>query len=668
MKLIALLLISCNVFATNYYISRTGNDSNAGTTTSTGWLTISKLNSSWGLIAPGDAILFERGGSWYGSIAPTKSGTIGNPIVIGAYGTGAQPIVTGFTDVVSWTDIGGNLWEGTVSGSVVSTNLVVINGNMIPMGRFPNTGYNVISSPSTTSFVGAGLTGTPNFSGGEAVIRNYHWFLSRNVITSQSGGTINYTAASTNNYITPGYGFFIQNNINCLDTLNEWYYNGADFKITIFSNTSPTNVKVSTIDNLVNINKYNYITITNLNLIGANISAVSIGDLSGATNNKIINNCTIQFVGKNAIFGTNSDNCVITNCYIRDVQSSGIYLNSAGGYSSSAFVNTNTLKNIGFCDGMGGTGSNSGTGFENHHYEGIYIAGDKATISYNNLDSIGYNGIHNWYDSTKVTYNNVTNTCKVMDDGGGIYFWQKEGTTMRGREIAYNIVTNSLGAPLGVGGSGASAQGIYIDDNSTNIEIHHNTVKDCAGSTFYLHNTSGINTHNNLFYSGSASEFLVRSDNVALDRMRENRFDNNTLISTTSPMQVNMTTGYSDIDSMFTSMNNNYYYRTSPGTTFRIDTAYSNVTTGRSYSLSTWKAAYPIYDAASIQLTSGTIYYFGNPTNTTAFINTGYYNIDFAGASTPTITLPPHTSNVFFRGVELPVLNSIKTIYRFKSN
>ena len=37
--------------------------------------------------------MFLRGQSWNDGLAPRSSGTAGNPIVFGAYGTGNQPII-----------------------------------------------------------------------------------------------------------------------------------------------------------------------------------------------------------------------------------------------------------------------------------------------------------------------------------------------------------------------------------------------------------------------------------------------------------------------------------------------------------------------------------------------------------------------------------------------
>ncbi|HEY5122158.1 MAG TPA: hypothetical protein VIK14_00325, partial [Ignavibacteria bacterium] len=92
--LIVLLMTLCSVAsATDYYIKSSGNDTNNGTSPSTPWRTIAKINSAFSIMNPGDRILFNQGDTFYGQLKITKSGAAGNPIVIGAYGTGAKPVI-----------------------------------------------------------------------------------------------------------------------------------------------------------------------------------------------------------------------------------------------------------------------------------------------------------------------------------------------------------------------------------------------------------------------------------------------------------------------------------------------------------------------------------------------------------------------------------------------
>lgn len=93
--LITLLVICClfsfTSYGITYYISTTGNDVNTGTSTSTPWKTITKVNSR---SFKGDTILFQGGYTFYGSLYFTNTdiGTSSKPIVIGSYGTGKAKI------------------------------------------------------------------------------------------------------------------------------------------------------------------------------------------------------------------------------------------------------------------------------------------------------------------------------------------------------------------------------------------------------------------------------------------------------------------------------------------------------------------------------------------------------------------------------------------------
>ena len=130
-KLIAVVLsaLSFTANATTYYFSANGNDANNGTSTSTPWKTVAKFNSVFASKSAGDNFLFNRGDVFYGRLNITRSGASGSPITMGAYGTGAMPVITGFTTVTAWTNLGSNIWESTSPVATLSyINMVVING------------------------------------------------------------------------------------------------------------------------------------------------------------------------------------------------------------------------------------------------------------------------------------------------------------------------------------------------------------------------------------------------------------------------------------------------------------------------------------------------------------------------------------------------------------
>jgi len=79
--------------ATTYHVDPAGNDANNGTSTATPWKTLARASGA--VLAPGDSLLLKRGGSWTEALVMAESGTAAAPITVGAYGSGANPIING---------------------------------------------------------------------------------------------------------------------------------------------------------------------------------------------------------------------------------------------------------------------------------------------------------------------------------------------------------------------------------------------------------------------------------------------------------------------------------------------------------------------------------------------------------------------------------------------
>ncbi len=281
-KLLTILFstVCFSASATTYYVSANGNDANNGTSTSTPWQTINKLNSFKGF-GPGDNVYFRSGDTFYGGIIVSNSG-----ITYGSYGSGNQPIITGFTTINSWTNLGGNIWESSNSvSSLSSCNMVTVDGVNTAEGRYPNSGFLKYESFSgNTSITSSSLSGT-NWTGADAVIRKERYVIDQNTITSQSGNTLYYTGGGSNG--TAGWGFFIENDSRTLDQQNEWYYNPSTGKLRIYSSSSPSNVQMASIDNLIYSVSKNNIVIQNISLEGANKAAFYIGSSSNMQTTKL---------------------------------------------------------------------------------------------------------------------------------------------------------------------------------------------------------------------------------------------------------------------------------------------------------------------------------------------------------------------------------------------
>src|ERR1043165_5368286 len=103
LHIMIILLIALRTSATNYYLSGKGNDQQSGTSTLTPWRSLKKLSEVMQLLQPGDSILFERGSVFQGELKISASGKAGKEIYVGAYGSGAKPIITGSKEINRWT-------------------------------------------------------------------------------------------------------------------------------------------------------------------------------------------------------------------------------------------------------------------------------------------------------------------------------------------------------------------------------------------------------------------------------------------------------------------------------------------------------------------------------------------------------------------------------------
>jgi hypothetical protein len=128
MKLLLLLAFTALCLAANattYYVAANGNDANNGTSPSTPWRTVNKLNSR--SFSPGDIILFRRGDMWREQLNLVYSGAAGNPITYGAYGTGTDPIFNAADIITGWTHSSGNIWSIKNPNATPSRAMVIVD-------------------------------------------------------------------------------------------------------------------------------------------------------------------------------------------------------------------------------------------------------------------------------------------------------------------------------------------------------------------------------------------------------------------------------------------------------------------------------------------------------------------------------------------------------------
>ncbi|MEI6750699.1 MAG: cadherin domain-containing protein, partial [Bacteroidota bacterium] len=688
---------SLAMYAATYYIAPNGSDAAIGDITHP----FATLNKAWTKVVAGD-LVYMRGGTYNFTSQQAlsgKNGTAGNLIKVWAY-TGETPIITftqgtatgitltgnyiefkgieinGLTTLTGWTDTGNGIYSktltGTISlysgtGTVRAIDMVTIDDINTPFGRYPNAtntngGYLTIDSHSgATSITDAALPASPNFTGGELVSKTSHWVINRSVISDHTGQTITYApfpGALAWDIGTPpdGNGYFIQNHINTLDQFGEWCYNGTTLSMYFGANTPTSHVvKASTISDLFIVSNCNNVTLDDMTFQGGNYSSLK----NESSNNTIVQNCDINYSGKYGIqLFYYSDGLQILNSSVKNSNSGAILLDEE---NNNTIISGNTIENTGIYPGMYGKIRLKCIGEAISSYNS-----DNTIVSYNRIINTGYNGTKIEGSSSMHVRNNFIDTfCFVKDDGAGIYMYGGDATISK--EVKNNIVLNGIGAIQGTEswanttGYIGSANGIYMDDNTENVEIAGNTVANCCYDGISIHNASRINTLDNLLYNNRNANIDIVHDSYG-SVIRNTLIDNNVTVSLghesmggQNVTQKALVYGTISNDvSLFGTSNNNYFISPLDNDPKFFTWSTNNSGYGTLRNFVGWKS-YSLQDANShlSPITVPDISYIRfeyNDTTVSKIVSLGETYIDAKGNQyAGTITLLPYTSAFLMR-------------------
>ena len=253
-----------------YYVDAVeGSDDNDGKSPQSAWKSLAKLNSI--TINAGNKILFRTGQTWHGQLNIKNSGTANNPIVIGSYGQGTQPVLSALGIVALRENNNNNDVE---DGEWIPYNAVGGNGLSIdfkePVTDPGNTWLAVIldSHPDRIKVNGQEVLGA--FDSTE-LSNTFKWSYNRD-----KGGTVFY-----------------------------WYGNDKPSAIETNIYTAPLYIH----DNA-------YVQVENLTLVGGYVASAFLEN----TNNISVKNCTLGDMSKQGVYvkaeSTVSQNITIDRCTI----------------------------------------------------------------------------------------------------------------------------------------------------------------------------------------------------------------------------------------------------------------------------------------------------------------------------------------------------------------
>lgn len=497
MKKVIIILLFLPLYsnAVKIYMSATGSDGAAGTSPGTAWQTLAKLNTQF--LTAGDTVFFNRGDVFLGPrINFTKSGVAGNPLVYTTYGTGADPIITGYTSLSGWTvtSITGVYAAQCANLKAYAHNLVM-DGKFQNIARFPNTGFITYTNVSVTSIT-TSESSPPSHINDSVVVKDSRFTLTHAKITAQAGST--YTVTNLTYTGAGGNGFFYFNASKWLDTLGEWCVNSTlDSIYVFFGGPGPTghSVSVSTADTLAYATGA-FIKLINLHFQGGNmanlLSPFGTGNIyvSGGSNDYAYN--AIDF---------RSQHDTVNGCLIRNVLNNA-YTTPTNNVTKYSLVYGNTFRAVGLWPGMGASGSGA--------YFTINNPSQGCTMRRNDIDSVGYHGIYLSGDSAIADSNHVNHFCLTLADGGGIYDWSATTVSYTNtQQIVGNLIENGFGNIEGtVYDPGTMASGIYCDGKANLVLITDNTTLNNSGTGLFNHGTN-MTYYRNASYNNILAQMMM---------------------------------------------------------------------------------------------------------------------------------------------------------------
>ena len=513
--------------------------------------TLAKVNSL--SLKPGDTVLFRRGDTFQGTLTIRKSGSASLPITFDAYGNGPKPIISGSVPVSNWLAVGGNVWQASCSscGSVVTG--LYQDGVGLPLGRYPNTDApnkgNLTIRAHTEKyqiFSQEHLPTTIDWQGAEVVMRPTAWIIDRAVVDHQYGDALNlfnyskYTPRDNSEY-------FFQNHPATLDQQGEWCYTSTTKSLQVYDTTGHINdrtVRATVLGRAVDIANSSYVSLKNLqitqtlntNLFAQNVSYLTLTnlDITNAGEDGLV----ISGSGKNLLLESNN---------LLDANNNGFQL----GTYQNVTLKSNSLRHVGAVTGRGKSGDGQYVGLQS-------TANANVLIENNVIDSIGYNGI-TFNNNTTIRQNVISNYCICKVDGGGLYAWNGNKTSMTN----INILSNIIFASPNVRGKYAYQDysiGIFLDDCVENVTIRNNTIFGNTQWGVFLHGNPNIIFTDNTLFDNYASQLVVYH-NWGQCPIRNDLITGNIAVSKLSSQLVAQFESYTNDLLQYGMIDSNYYAR-----------------------------------------------------------------------------------------------------------
>lgn len=498
----------------SYFVSANGNDQNAGNSSEKPWRSIEKINLSSGLFNPGDSILFRRGDTFTGALNITVNGSPDDSIYVGAYGKGNKPVISGAKKISGWELHENGIYKAYYPDAPIKN--LYVNNQLQTLARYPNAGFlNIDKTNEKKGFKCESLQQDVMFwKDANVIVRTNNWTWEKKRIKSFIAGNIVFETPASYE-CREQWGFYLNNHLQALDSVGEWYYNTNDkylyLKLPGGKNPEETEVEAVIFDTGLSVSG-EYCAISELNFEKYSNAGININCRSTS-----VFGCCIS---KTCYYGikVRAPHTSFVNCQFNDIYGNGIDLFS----SVHATIEGCRFNNIGLHPELSLSGQQKQVGI-------LSISSTNTIVRHCLIDSVGYSGILFLSDSCVVEKNIITHAMMRLNDGGALYCY---GATAKHGMIRNNIIEHVYG----YGGATETGEpeiflGIYLDNQSNNLLVEKNTIAYAGGG---IHGNAGtFNNHikKNICY-GNKDNQMSMADWGTHDYIADYAIDTNILVCT----------------------------------------------------------------------------------------------------------------------------------------
>ncbi len=490
--------IASVAFGQTYYVSPTGSDSNSGTSASSPWQSLSKVDST--TFSPGSQILFQAGGNWYGQqLVASSSGTTTAPITYGMYGTGAAPTFWGSVPLNNsqFQPVAGSSGTYFMPTTTVDSTWASYSPTVTASAPVTSVFNNHQFLNSATLATGQ-TTDSTNISYVESNANSWYYTSTAttpglyintgSAITPSTANAITATVQQTNVYSNQ------QNNVTFKNlTVQESAAYGGGYGFYAFGGSGVTFLG----DTSVAAGKHAFAAIDTTNFLGQGLNAsylmpnqgnggatpyVSYADQSVSnTTNAWVNDTSSNPNGPYEAFYTHETTSATNSTPIGSIFIQN--MNTSGGGGIDGITSGNETVTV-----VGGTDNNGSMTLYGNNWtvNGMLLAGKDVSIALNGSNDVVENTI----------INGAAPNWEAGQDGAII-----DGGT--NNVIRYNTIVLGVPAPTSTqtsqGLEGLEAA-IALETNATNTQIYANII-DTPFAAFFQRSagTPEINAFDNLF-------------------------------------------------------------------------------------------------------------------------------------------------------------------------